>query len=68
MANDQTKTLKVTLVHSPIGSKQAHRACVRGLGLKRLNQTVEVPDTPAMRGMIDRVFYLVKCEGASPRE
>jgi len=68
MANEQTKTLKVTLVHSPIGSKQAHRACVRGLGLKRLNQTLEVPDTPAMRGMIDRVFYLVKCEDASPRQ
>jgi large subunit ribosomal protein L30 len=62
MANEQTKTLKVTLVHSPIGSKQAHRACVRGLGLNKLNQTVEVPDTPAMRGMIERVFYLVKCE------
>jgi large subunit ribosomal protein L30 len=63
MAKEQTRTLKVTLVHSPIGSKQAHRACVRGLGLTKLNQTVEVPDTPEMRGMIDRVFYLVKCEG-----
>jgi large subunit ribosomal protein L30 len=60
MADDQTKTLRVTLVHSPIGSKQAHRACVRGLGLRKLNQTVEVPDTPANRGMIDRVAYLVK--------
>jgi large subunit ribosomal protein L30 len=62
MADDQTKTLRVTLVHSPIGSKQAHRACVRGLGLRKLNQTVEVPDTPANRGMIDRVAYLVKFE------
>jgi len=56
------QTLKVTLVHSPIGAKQPHRACVRGLGLKRLNQTVELPDTPAIRGMINRVSYLVKCE------
>jgi len=63
MTNEQTKTLRVTLVHSPIGSKQAHRACVRGLGLRKLRQMVEVPDTPAMRGMIERVAYLVKCEG-----
>jgi large subunit ribosomal protein L30 len=62
MANAQQKTLRVTLVHSPIGSKQAHRACVRGLGLRRLYQTVEVADTPAIRGMITRVAYLVKCE------
>ena len=60
MATESTKTLKVTLVHSPIGAKQAHRACVRGLGLRKLNQTVEVADTPANRGMIDRVAYLVK--------
>ena len=62
MAAEPTKTLRVKLVHSPIGSKQAHRACVRGLGLRKLNQTVEVPDTPEMRGMIERVFYLVRCE------
>ena len=62
MAMEQTKTLRVTLVHSPIGSKQAHRACVRGMGLRKLNQTVELPDTPATRGMIDRVAYLVKFE------
>ena len=62
MAKEQTKTLRVTLVHSPIGSKQAHRACVRGLGLRKLRQTVEVADTPSNRGMIDRVSYLVKCE------
>jgi len=62
MAGEQGKTLKVTLVKSPIGAKPEHRACVRGLGLKRLNQTVELPDTPAIRGMINRVSYLVKCE------
>jgi len=62
MAKEQAKTLRVTLVHSPIGAKQAHRACVRGLGLRKLRQTVEVADTPSNRGMIDRVAYLVKAE------
>lgn len=56
------KRLRVTLVRSPIGAKREHRACVRGLGLRRLNHTVEVEDTPAVRGMIRRVGYLVKCE------
>ena len=57
------KTLKVTLVRSPIGTKQAHRACVRGLGLRRIRQTVELADTPANRGLVNAVSYLVKCEG-----
>jgi large subunit ribosomal protein L30 len=57
------KKLKVTLVKSTIGTLASHRACVRGLGLKRLNQSVEVADTPAVRGMIRKVDYLVKCEG-----
>lgn len=63
MATANTKTLKVTLVRSPVGTKQAHRACVRGLGLRKIRQTVELADTPATRGMIDTVAYLVKCEG-----
>jgi large subunit ribosomal protein L30 len=57
------KMMKVTLVKSVIGTKQSHRACVRGLGLRRLNHTVEVLDTPANRGMVNKVYYLVKCEG-----
>lgn len=57
-----TKTLKVTLVKSTIGCVASHRASVRGLGLRRLNHTVEVQDTPAVRGMINKVYYLVKCE------
>ncbi len=57
------KTVKVTLIKSVIGTKQAHRDCVRGLGLRRLNHTVEILDTPANRGMVNRVSYLVKCEG-----
>ena len=52
--------IKVTLVKSTIGCKPEHRACVRGLGLRRLNHTVEVIDTPANRGMINRVSYLLK--------
>ena len=56
------KTVRVTLVRSPIGTKQLHRLSVRGLGLRRLGQTVELEDTPAIRGMIDKVSYLVKCE------
>jgi large subunit ribosomal protein L30 len=61
-AKKSTK-LKVTQVKSLIGTIQSHRACVRGLGLKRIGHTVEVEDTPAVRGMINTVFYLVKCEG-----
>ena len=54
--------IKVTQIKSVIGIRESHRACVRGLGLRRLNQTVEVEDTPAVRGMINKVYYLVKCE------
>ncbi|MCX7163936.1 MAG: 50S ribosomal protein L30 [Betaproteobacteria bacterium] len=57
------KTIKVTLVKSVIGTKQDHRATVRGLGLKRLNSSAVLEDTPAVRGMIHKVAYLVKCEG-----
>jgi large subunit ribosomal protein L30 len=57
------KKLKVTLVKSVIGTKQDHRATVRGLGLRRINHTSELQDTPAVRGMIKKVAYLVKCEG-----
>lgn len=57
------KKIKVTLVKSLIGTKREHRATVRGLGLGRLNQTRELRDTPAIRGMLKKVAYLVKCEG-----
>jgi large subunit ribosomal protein L30 len=56
------KKIRVTLVKSLIGTKPEHRACVRGLGLRRRNHTVEVIDTPANRGMINRVSYLLKYE------
>jgi large subunit ribosomal protein L30 len=55
--------IRIKLVKSPIGCKQPHRATVRGLGLRRLNQTVELLDTPQVRGMIDTVRYLVRVEG-----
>jgi len=57
------KTIKVTLIKSVIGTKQDHRATVRGLGLRRLNSSAVLEDTPAVRGMIRKVAYLVKCEG-----
>jgi len=63
MAATSAKKIKVTLVRSPIGTKQAHRACVRGLGLRRIRQTLELADTPANRGLVNAVSYLVKCEG-----
>jgi large subunit ribosomal protein L30 len=59
---EETKKIRVTLVKSLIGTKPEHRACVRGLGLCRRNHTVEVIDTPANRGMINRVSYLLKYE------
>jgi large subunit ribosomal protein L30 len=57
------KKIKVTLCKSLIGTKQSHRATVRGLGLRRLNSSATLEDTPAVRGMINKVAYLVKCEG-----
>jgi len=57
------KKIKVMLVKSPNGCKTGHRATVRGLGLRRLRQTVELVDTPAVRGMIETVSYLVRIEG-----
>ena len=57
------KKIKVTLVKSVIGTIRSHRECVRGLGLRRMHHTVEVQDTPSVRGMINKVSYLVKCEG-----
>ena len=57
------KTVKVTLVKSLIGRSANHKACAWGLGLRKIRQTVEVQDTPENRGMINRIHYLVKCEG-----
>ena len=53
-------TVKVQLVHSPIGCKESHRATVRGLGLRKIGSVSELEDTAAVRGMINKISYLVK--------
>ena len=57
------KKIKVTLTKSPIGRLKNHKACVAGLGLRRIGHTVEVEDTPSVRGMINRIYYMVQVEG-----
>ena len=54
------QTVKVQLVRSLIGTREDHRATVRGLGLRRINSVSELQDTPAVRGMINKISYLVK--------
>jgi large subunit ribosomal protein L30 len=54
------KKIKVRLIKGLAGCKESHRATVRGLGLRRVNHTVELTDTPAVRGMINKVYYLVQ--------
>jgi large subunit ribosomal protein L30 len=54
------KMIKVKLVRSVHGRLASHKACVSGLGLRRMHQTVEIEDTPCTRGMINKVFYMVK--------
>jgi large subunit ribosomal protein L30 len=62
MSNQVKKTLKVKLVKSPSRTAGGHRDTVLGLGLKRINQVRELEDTPAVRGMITKVAYLVRIE------
>ncbi len=57
----KVKRIKVTLIRSLIGTKKTHRAIVRGLGLSRINSSVELENTPAVQGMINKICYLVKC-------
>jgi large subunit ribosomal protein L30 len=59
---DPSEKIKVTLVKSPIGARRAHRDCVQGLGLTRMHQTVELENTPAVRGMIRAVRHLLAWE------
>ena len=54
------KTVKVTLIKSPIGAKKNHVATVRGLGLRRIRHTVELKDTPEVRGMINSINFMIK--------
>ncbi len=60
--NKKLKIIKITLVRSPIGTKQSHQATVRGLGLRKVNSFSMLLDTPETRGMIHKINYLLKCE------
>lgn len=62
MAGAKQKTLRVTLVKSPIGYSQKQKDTVRSLGLRKLNQVVEQVDTPQLRGMLSKVEHLVTVE------
>ena len=64
MADKQAKKLKVTQIKSTSGRLESHKACLRGLGIRRIHQTVEVSDTPENRGMINKAAYLLKVEVA----
>ena len=58
--NDETKTIKIRQVRSVIGTRRRHREVLRSLGLRRIRHTVERQDTPAVRGMVAKVPYLVE--------
>jgi large subunit ribosomal protein L30 len=58
------KSIKVTQVRSSIGRLEAHQACLKGLGLRRIGHSVNVEDTPSVRGMINKVNYMVQVEEA----
>ncbi|MAA54905.1 MAG: 50S ribosomal protein L30 [Porticoccaceae bacterium] len=58
----KTRNLKVTLTKSKIGRLKSHKSCITGLGLRRIGHTVVVEDTPAIRGMINKVNYMLRVE------
>lgn len=62
MSNKAVKSIRVTQVGSTAGRLPLHKACIKGLGLRRIGHVVEVEDTPSVRGMINKVNYLVKVE------
>jgi large subunit ribosomal protein L30 len=64
MAKKSSSKIRVTLIRSPNGQIGKHRETVRGLGLRRMHHTVELEDTPSVRGMINKVYYLVQVEEA----
>jgi large subunit ribosomal protein L30 len=64
MAKKKIAQMSVTLVRSPTGALPKHRECVRGLGLKKMNHTVVLEDTPSTRGMVNKVGYMVRVEEA----
>ena len=60
MAKKSTRKIAVTLIRSPAGALPRHRECVRGLGLKKMHQTVVLEDTPSVRGMVNKIDYMVR--------
>ena len=56
------KTIKITQLKSSIGRLKEHKACLRGLGLRRIRHAVEVEDTPSVRGMVNKISYMIKVE------
>ena len=62
--NDDAKRIRITLVRSPLGYSVRHKQTVRALGLRKMHQTVELADTPTVRGMLYKVAQLVKVEEA----
>jgi large subunit ribosomal protein L30 len=68
MAVSKASGLRVTWVRSTIGHKEAARGTIRALGLHRLNQTIEIADTPANRGMIRRVAFLLSVQEPAAKE
>jgi large subunit ribosomal protein L30 len=56
------RKISVTLIKSPIGTLPKHKLCLKGLGLRRMHQTVSVEDTPAVRGMINKISYMLKVD------
>jgi large subunit ribosomal protein L30 len=59
---NKKKYIKVTQIHSTAGRLPVHKACLKGLGLRRIRHTVQVEDTPAVRGMINKAIFLLKVE------
>ncbi|GIX22353.1 MAG: 50S ribosomal protein L30 [Gammaproteobacteria bacterium] len=62
MSQTPARRLKVTQIKSAHGRLRSHQACLRGLGLRRIRHSVIVPDTPEIRGMINKAYYLLKVE------
>ncbi len=58
-----TNRVKVTQIKSSVGRLKNHKACIKGLGLRKIGHTVELEDTPSVRGMINKVIYMLKVEG-----
>lgn len=56
------KKIKVTQIRSKIGRLSSHQACLTGLGIRKMHQAVEVIDTPSNRGMINKIYYMVKTQ------